>query len=299
LQLFTLAMSKKGASKGAKALNSSNCGDTPRCFLDIDIDDARAKHARAVAFVAAKNLAYGLSSNDIYALGGSERARVPELYASDWDWSQKGEMLMTLPPQRVVIECDRKSAPLAVANFVALCTGEKGKGRCSPARFCFCQSSFACAVLSSTRCSLFDSFFPYLYQGESGKALHYKGCRFHRVVSGFCAQTGDITTGTGAGGESIYNGKKFKDDLTGLKRKFDRGVVGMCNSGKHSNTSQFFFALGPRTAKLTGKHVAFGSVVDGDDVVSMIDAAGAADDEGKPTVDVIIADCGLLPPEAN
>ena len=51
--------------------------------------------------------------------------------------------------------------------------------------------------------------------------LHYKECPFHRIVKGFVAQTGDIATGTGAGGESIW-GKKFKDDLKGLKAKLDK-----------------------------------------------------------------------------
>ena len=53
---------------------------------------------------------------------------------------------------------------------------------------------------------------------NTGKPLHYKGCPFHRVVKDFVAQTGDIATGTGAGGESIW-GKKFKDDKDGVKRR--------------------------------------------------------------------------------
>jgi len=250
-------MSRDGAPGPSKT-----CGDSPLCYLDIDIDDSRAKYARALAFVDAKDLTYGFSSKDLNALGGSERARVPELYESDWEWSSKGPMLMELPPERVVVRLDRSVAPLAVENFVALVTGEKGK---SP---------------------------------NSGKMLHYKECPFHRIIKGFVAQTGDISTGTGAGGESIW-GKKFKDDLKGLKVKMGkRGQIGMCNQGKNSNTSQFFFSLGESTAKLTGKHVVFGEVVEGMEVLDRIeDAAGTSLDDGKPSVTVIIADCGLLEEE--
>lgn len=113
------------------------------------------------------------------------------------------------------------------------------------------------------------------------------------AVRRFVAQTGDIATGTGAGGESIW-GKKFKDDKDGLKTKLDkRGLVGMCNNGKNSNTSQFFFGLAP-LPKLTGKHVVFGEIVEGMDVVDAIEAAGTEDTEGKPTVPVIIVGSGVL-----
>lgn len=228
------------------------------CYLDIDIDDARTKHQRLIDFLAAKNLAYGLSSNLLSELGGSEKARLPELYEADYEWSAKGEMLMALPPQRIVVELDEKRAPLACENFKALCTGEKGKSK------------------------------------QSGKILHYKNCPFHRIVKGFVAQGGDITTGTGAGGESIFAKRTFKDDLGGLKVKLgEKGLVGMCNSGKNSNTSQFFFSLGPKTAKLTGQHVVFGKVVAGLEVLDAIEKAGAENDEGKPVVSVVIVDCGI------
>ena len=73
--------------------------------------------------------------------------------------------------------------------------------------------------------------------------MHYVGCPFHRIVPGFVAQAGDISFGNGTGGESIW-GKKFKDDQKGLKQKFsERGLIAMGNTGKNSNTSQFFFAL--------------------------------------------------------
>ena len=72
------------------------------------------------------------------------------------------------------------------------------------------------------------------------------------------AQVGDISFGNGTGGESIW-GKKFKDDQKGLKQKFtQRGLLAMGNTGKNSNTSQFFFSLADTLSKLNGKHVVFG-----------------------------------------
>lgn len=99
-----------------------------------------------------------------------------------------------------------------------------------------------------------------------------------------------------AGGESIYNGKKFKDDKDALKLKIDhRGVLGMCNTGKNSNSSQFFVALAD-VNRLTGKHVVFGEMVEGDDVLKLIETCGREPndvEDGKPTYSVVIADCGV------
>lgn len=104
----------------------------------------------------------------------------------------------------------------------------------------------------------------------------------------------------GTGGEAVIgNGKPFKDDREGLKKKLDkRGLVAMGNKGKNSNTSQFFFVLGAAACKkLSGKHVVFGEIVSGFDVLDAIEAAGAESDAangGKPSVDVAIADCGVF-----
>ena len=90
-------------------------------------------------------------------------------------------------------------------------------------------------------------------------------------------------------------GKKFKDDQAGLKVPLNKvGLVGMCNNGKNTNTSQFFFTLGP-CSKLTGKHVGFGKLVGGADVLAIMEqcAAPEGDDSGKPTHPVVIADCGV------
>ena len=72
-----------------------------------------------------------------------------------------------------------------------------------------------------------------------------QGCPFHRIQSGFCCQGGDIVKHDGSSGDSIYGGK-FHDEKAGLKLKHDAaGIVSMANSGKNSNTSQFFITLAP------------------------------------------------------
>merc|ERR1712187_971950 len=147
---------------------------------------------------------------------------------------------------------------MAVQNFKAFCTGEKGRSR------------------------------------ESGKDMCYRGVPFHRIVKGFMMQGGDFVTGTGAGGESTLGKKGFKDDPGGLKLKHDaRGVVSMSNTGKNSNTCQFFITFGD-LKQLNGKHVVFGRVVEGMEVIDRVEAEAASEGEGKPSLPVIVAACGLL-----
>ncbi|KAK9843455.1 hypothetical protein WJX81_003485 [Elliptochloris bilobata] len=127
----------------------------------------------------------------------------------------------------------------------------------------------------------------------SRKPLHFKGNCFHRVVKGFICQAGDINRGDGSGGASIYGGK-FNDEKAALKLKHDRaGIVGFANSGKNSNSSQFYitFAAAPQC---DGKHVIIGCVAEGLDVLNRIEAEAASAD-GTPRVEVRIADCGILP----
>ncbi len=157
-----------------------------------------------------------------------------------------------VPAGRIVFELFADVTPRTAENFRALCTGEKGVG-------------------------------------QSGKALHFKGSGFHRIIQQFMCQGGDFTRGNGTGGESIY-GEKFKDENFQLKH--DRPfLLSMANAGPHTNGSQFFITTVP-TPHLDGKHVVFGEVVEGSDVVKKMEAAGSR--SGSTSKPVTIADSGAL-----
>eukprot|EP00947_MAST-08B_sp_MAST-8B-sp1_P004293 g4293.t1 len=159
---------------------------------------------------------------------------------------------------RIVFELFVDQVPKTAENFRALCTGEKG-------------------------------------DGKAGKPLHYKGSTFHRVIEGFMCQGGDFTNGNGTGGESIY-GEKFEDEnfLIAHDEKYQ---LSMANAGPGTNGSQFFITTAT-PAHLNGKHVVFGRVVEGQEVVDKIEGTpkGAQD---KPVSDVTIADCGEIKPVAK
>mmetsp|Transcript_80454 Transcript_80454/g.127063 ORF Transcript_80454/g.127063 Transcript_80454/m.127063 type:complete len:173 (-) Transcript_80454:156-674(-) len=153
---------------------------------------------------------------------------------------------------RITMELRADVAPKTAENFRSLCTGEKG-------------------------------------MGKSGKPLHFKGSAFHRVIPDFMCQGGDFTAGNGTGGESIY-GAKFADENFTLKHT-GPGILSMANAGPNTNGSQFFLCT-VKTQWLDGKHVVFGSVTDGMDVVKKIEAVGSQ--SGKTSKPVVIADCGQL-----
>lgn len=155
---------------------------------------------------------------------------------------------------RVVMQLYMDIVPKTAENFRCLCTGEKG-------------------------------------MSDMGTPLHYKDCTFHRVIQGFMIQGGDFTNHDGTGGISIY-GEKFADENFKIKHT-KKGLLSMANAGPGTNGSQFFITCAT-TAHLDDKHVVFGHVVEGMDVVEQVEKT-PCDTQDRPDAKVVISDCGQMP----
>ena len=153
---------------------------------------------------------------------------------------------------RIVFELFKNMVPKTAENFRSLCVGDKGTGL-------------------------------------SGKPLHYKYSIFHRIVRGFCVQGGDFTRRNGTGGESIY-GEKFEDENFAIRHD-KPGILSMANAGRNTNGSQFFVTVIP-TPTLNGRHVVFGQVLNGMDLVFLLNKVPVAYRMDKPYKDVVVANCG-------
>jgi cyclophilin family peptidyl-prolyl cis-trans isomerase len=200
---------------------SSSSSKRPRAFLDFDVGGHRAAHALLCAFVEANEAKYGLSSRVAAELGGSERARLRELFEADHAWSGRGRIeLLPAAAERV-------------------------------------------------------------------KPLAYAGCAVFRKTPGF-AQLGDFSANNGAGGESIWGGT-FKDEKGGLALKHDkRGLLSMSNSGPNKNGSQFFITFQPMK-HCYKKHVVFGEVVAGWEVLDRIESVEVKDEVPQQAIVVVAA----------
>ncbi|CAI2381672.1 unnamed protein product [Moneuplotes crassus] len=131
-----------------------------------------------------------------------------------------------------------------------------------------------------------------LCTGENRQKYTYKGSFFHRIINGFMAQGGDFTNHNGTGGVSIF-GRKFPDENLTLQHT-KRGMLSMANAGPNTNGSQFFILFAP-APWLDGKHVVFGEMTDGEQVLSALEKSGTQ--SGQPLYRFKIEDCGEVKKE--
>eukprot|EP00483_Globobulimina_turgida_P006336 UN06346 len=155
---------------------------------------------------------------------------------------------------RVIIELFADIVPRTAINFISLCKGDSS-----------------------------------LTLNNRKKRLYYKNSPVHRVINGFMIQLGDFTKGNGTGGLSIY-GRHFDDENFTIQH--NKYYLSMANAGKNTNGSQFFICTSNCT-HLNNKHVVFGKVIDGKDIVNKIESI-ETDSNDRPLTTISISKCGQL-----
>lgn len=123
----------------------------------------------------------------------------------------------------------------------------------------------------------------------------YKKCPIHRIIQNFMIQMGDFTNGDGTGGMSIY-GDRFEDENFTVKHD-QPYLVSMANAGPNTNGSQFFITT-VETPHLDGKHVVFGKVIEGFEIIDILNNV-KTDNRDKPIENIRIINCGTIDDETN
>ncbi|KAL3902607.1 MAG: hypothetical protein SGPRY_011997, partial [Prymnesium sp.] len=186
---------------------------------------------------------------------------------------------------RLVIELFADVVPKTAENFRCLCTGERGLGKSTQKALHFKNTLFTLSP----------------HRGPQTKRLSLAlYVRQHRVIKGFMMQGGDFQNMNGTGGESIYGGKfedeNFKMMHNGAEVSASMpvvsGVLSMANAGKNTNGSQFFITF-RKTDHLDEKHVVFGRVVEGMQLVKQIEEVETGEGD-RPIEPIIIARCGEM-----
>lgn len=160
------------------------------------------------------------------------------------------------PEGKIIVELFAHACPKTAENFRSLCVGDKGIGK------------------------------------TTGKPLHFKGCPFHKIIKKYMIEGGDFSNQDGTGGESIY-GEKFEDENFNFSHN-ETGLLSMVNTGPNTNGSQFFIICEP-SPQLDEKHVVFGKVISGLNLVRTLE--NIETENNKPKKSCIIEDCGEIPEE--
>ncbi|EFC49095.1 hypothetical protein NAEGRDRAFT_4843, partial [Naegleria gruberi] len=156
---------------------------------------------------------------------------------------------------RIIFKLYKHICPRTAENFRCLCTGEKGIGV------------------------------------ETKKPLHFKGSIFHRVVPEFIIQGGDFSDFNGRGGESIYGG--MMEDENFILKHSRAGLLSAANAGPNTVGSQFFITMSSELDYLDNKHVVFGRVIEGMNIIKQIEKVKVNEDN-TPLEEIVIINCGEL-----